>query len=363
MAKIIKVLTIEWVECDEGHAGFLICCIFTGKITQESMKELVEQFPRQIREAIAIGDKAVLTSPVNPIRNVIITGLGGSGIGGTIVSEILASECPVPILVNKDYFLPAFTSRETLVIVSSYSGNTEETLQAMQTALEKEAKIVCITSGGKVAELARQHRLDHIIIPGGMPPRSCLGYSLTQLFFILHKMNLSGGAFRQQLEEAVALMEREQSNIRKEAMDLAGFLFRKTPVIYAVDGFNGVATRFRQQINENSKMLCWHHILPEMNHNELVGWAEPHENCAVVLLRNKTDYSRTQARMEISKGVFSTYTPHIREVWSKGSSCIERSLYLIHLTDWASCYLADRKSVDANEINIINHLKSELAKI
>lgn len=100
-----------------------------------------------------------------------------------------------------------------------------------------------------------------------------------------------------------------------------------------------------------------------MNHNELVGWAEPHDECAVVLLRNTSDYSRTQTRIEISKEVFSKYTSHVREIWSKGESQIEKSIYLIHLTDWISCYLADKKQIDAVEVNVINHLKGSLAKI
>src|SRR6185503_3464876 len=101
---------------------------------------------------------------------------------------------------------------------------------------------------------------------GGMPPRSCLGYSLTQLFFVLHKLNLINDSFKSQLQASIDRMKKEETEIKKLAMDLADFLFDKLPVIYAVDGYNGVATRFRQQINENSKMLCWHHVIPEMNH-------------------------------------------------------------------------------------------------
>ncbi len=327
------------------------------------MKNLVQQFPVQLKEAIAIGEAAKITPSGAPIHNVVITGLGGSGIGGTILSEVVSGQCPVPIVVNKDYFLPSFVNENTVVIVSSYSGNTEETLEAMEMALKKKAKVVCVTSGGKVAEMATANKLDQIIIPGGMPPRSCLGYSLTQLFFVLHGLQLIDDTFKGQLRVSLNRMENEAAAIQSEAMQLTEFLYTKLPVIYAGDGYNGVATRFRQQINENSKMLCWHHILPEMNHNELVGWAEQHPECAVVFLRNETDYFRTQARIEISKEIIGQRTPHIREVWSKGDSQLERSLYLIHLTDWASCFLADKKSIDAVEVNVINHLKGSLAKL
>lgn len=327
------------------------------------MKKLVQNFPNQLKEAFEIGEQTTIRNPPSEIRNVLITGLGGSGIGGTIVSEIVAQECTVPILINKDYFLPSFVNEHTLVIVSSYSGNTEETIQAMEAALKAKANIACISSGGKISEMAKQNNCALVTIPGGMPPRACLGYSLTQLFFILHAYHLTGDAFKKQLKDSVDLLIKEENEIKKEAESIATFLQNKFPVIYAVDGYNGVATRFRQQINENSKMLCWHHILPEMNHNELVGWAGGTENIAVIILRNKTDYSRTQTRIDISKEIFLKHTSHVRELWSKGNSPLEKSLYLIHLTDWVSCYLADKNGVDAVEINVINHLKGSLAKI
>ncbi|MBK5285143.1 MAG: bifunctional phosphoglucose/phosphomannose isomerase [Bacteroidia bacterium] len=326
------------------------------------MKTLIENFSKQIREATQIGEKSTIRNPESEIRNIIVTGLGGSGIGGTILSEIVAGECSVPITVNKDYFLPAFVNENSLVIVSSYSGNTEETIQAMEAALKAKAKIVCVTSGGKVSEMAKQNKCDIITIPGGSPPRAALAYSLTQLFFILKKLQLVKTDFEKQLKTAADLIDAEEKNIREEAGAVAEFLFNKIPVIYAADGYNGVATRFRQQLNENSKMLGWHNILPEMNHNELVGWAGGSEDIAIVILRNKTDYSRTQARMEFSKKVFVQHTPHIKEIWSKGNSMIEQSIYLIHLTDWVSLFLAEKKGIDAVEVNTITQLKDTLAK-
>jgi glucose/mannose-6-phosphate isomerase len=135
------------------------------------------------------------------------------------------------------------------------------------------------------------------------------------------------------------------------------------PVIYSDASFEGVAVRFRQQINENSKMLCWHHALPEMNHNELVGWTTPNDKLAVVFFRNETDYKRTQARMELTKKIVSGYTPHVFEIWSKGNTPIERTLYLVHLGDWISWYLSELKQIDATEVKVIDFLKGELAKV
>jgi glucose/mannose-6-phosphate isomerase len=328
------------------------------------MNSLVQNFPNQLQEALEIGEKYKFNEKSGFMpKNVLITGLGGSGIGGTIASEIVAAECPVPITVNKDYFLPAFVGPDTLVIVSSYSGNTEETLYAMEEALKRKAVVVCITSGGKIADIAKEQKLDLILIPPGMPPRACLGYSLTQLFFVLKNFSLIKFDFKSQISATIALLKNEEAAIKKEAKAITDFLFKKVPVIYAVDGYNGVATRIRQQLNENSKTLCWHHVIPEMNHNELVGWAGGNETIAVLLLRNKSDFSRSQARIEINKKVFQKYTPHVFELWSKGNSQLEQSLYLIHVTDWVSCYLAEKNSVDASEIDVINELKGALAKI
>jgi len=321
------------------------------------MRKLIEEFPAQIREALQIASKAKLKAPGQDI-----TGLGGSGIGGTIASEIVFGECPVPITVNKDYFIPSFVDKHTLVIVCSYSGNTEETIQAMEAAIEKGATIVCITSGGKISEMAKSNGHDLILIPGGNPPRACLGYSLVQLFAVLKHFKLTKTDFLKQFTASAEMMEKNKAEILKEAQRITDALYDKIPVIYAVDGYGGVATRFRQQVNENSKMLCWHHIVPEMNHNELVGWTTKNEKLSVLILRNETDYSRTQTRLEISKGVFEKYAS-VTELWSRGATHLERAMYLIHVTDFVSVMLADKRKIDATEVNIINFLKGELAKI
>lgn len=135
------------------------------------MIKLVDNFPNQLKEALSIANSAVVSEPNKPIHNVVVTGLGGSGIGGTILTEVLMDSVKVPVLINKDYFLPAFVNENTLLIVSSYSGNTEETVQAMEQAMSKHAQIVCVTSGGKILELAKQNLIEFIEIPGGQPDR------------------------------------------------------------------------------------------------------------------------------------------------------------------------------------------------
>lgn len=325
------------------------------------MKQLIQDFPIQLQEALMIGQNYKFQTPEKKFSNVIVTGLGGSGIGGSIVQNYVSDKMEIPFLVNKDYFLPAFVNENSLVIVSSYSGNTEETLSAMQQALKAKATVVCVTSGGKVSETAKKKKLDCILLPAGMPPRSCLGYSMIQILYVLNYFGYIKNDFEKSVNAVIKLLNTEEKDIQKQAKSIAKKLSGKIPVIYAASDFEGVAVRFRQQINENSKMLAWHQVVPEMNHNELVGWRDKDEKKAVVFLRNEDDYERTKMRMDINKTVIKKYASII-EIWSKGKTFFERVFYIVHLTDWVSVYLADLHGVDATEVNVIDHLKGELSK-
>lgn len=326
------------------------------------MKQLIQDFPQHLADGLHIAQQAHLKPAAREIRQVVITGLGGSGIGGTIVSELMASRCKVPIIVNKGYSLPAFVNPYTLVLVSTYSGNTEETLSALSHADAAGAEIGIITSGGQALEYAQKKGCNHIVVPGGNPPRSMFGYSFVQLLKYLSHYGLVDGEVMNEVSHSIQLLEEEGATLRAAGTELAGFLQNKMPVVYAGDGFEGVAVRFRQQFNENSKMVGYTGMVPEMNHNELVGWAGGGDHMAVVFFRNESDDARVQKRMDINKEIVERYTPHVREVWSKGGNDIERALYLIHLGDWASYDLSELNDVDVMEIEVIDYLKSELAK-
>lgn len=327
------------------------------------MKTLVANFSKQLQEAIAIGSNAKLNPSASKISNVLICGLGGSGIGGSIVAELVVKNANVPINVTKGYFIPAYVNENTLVIISSYSGNTEETLNCLDLSIAKKAKIVGITSAGKVKEISEKNGFDCIIVPGGMPPRSCLGYSLAQLFFILGFHKIINTDYKSELNAAIKLLETEESAIISEAKIIAGKLKDKIPVIYATTYNEAIAIRFRQQLNENSKVLCWHHIIPEMNHNELVGWTQKNENLSVLIFLDKDEYSRNLTRVEINKEIIKKYTSNITEIFSKGNSTIEKAIYFIHLGDWISVILGEMRGVDLMEVNVINHLKSKLSEL
>ncbi len=326
------------------------------------MKKLVLDFPIQLHEAIIIGKNHRFLAPAKEFSNVVVTGLGGSGIGGSIVQNYVFDKLKIPFIVNKDYFLPAFVSRKSLVIVCSYSGNTEETLIAMRQAIRKRATVICITSGGEVAAIANSKKFDCILVPAGMPPRSCLGYSLVQILYVLAHFGLIGSQFEREIKSAIKAMKANEESTQKKAAIIAKKILGKLPIIYSTPLFEGVAVRFRQQINENSKMLAWHHVIPEMNHNELVGWRDNADDKAVIILRSKDDYSRSQLRMEINKKVIRKYTQTIIEIEAEGKTYWEQAFQLIHLTDWVSVILADLRELDATEVKVIDFLKKSLSK-
>ena len=327
------------------------------------MNDYINDFTNHLSDALTIGSSAALKKTNKSFSNILICGLGGSGIGGTIVKDLISKDISIPIETSKGYDIPGFVNEKTLVIACSYSGNTEETLSALNKCLEKNAEVVIVCSGGKLQDLALEKDLNHIIIPGGNPPRAMFGYGFTQLFFVLNNYGIINDSFKVDFEKSILLINTEQENIKKTAQDISKKLFNTTPIIYVADGFEGVAVRFRQQINENSKMLCWHHVVPEMNHNELLGWRTNVENTSVIYLRNESDYYRNKTRIDINKSVIEKYTSNISEIWSLGNSSIERSLYLINVGDWISWYLSELNNVDAIEIDVINYLKEKLSDL
>lgn len=327
------------------------------------MKELVAAFPEQLIKAKQIAAESTLKNALHPIKNILISGLGGSGIGGSIVAELVQQKSSVPVHVTKDYFCPAFVDENTLAIICSYSGDTEETIQVLHEAAEKKPLVVVITSGGKAKSWAEQNNSGLILIPGGMPPRSCIGYSMVQILHIFDHYGIAKINYREAIDNSVALLKEKQSEIQAEAKKIAEQIYRKTPVIYSSGNYEGIAIRFRQQLNENGKMLCWHHVLPEMNHNELVAWVAAQNQLAVIFFRFPDEFARTTHRIEFCKKIISKFCPDIIEMHATGNGALERSLYLIHWGDWISCYVADLKKVDAMDISVITDLKKELSAV
>jgi glucose/mannose-6-phosphate isomerase len=331
-----------------------------------SVEQLIEDFPKQLKRGIIMSADIRFPKPAGEIRNVVIAGMGGSGIGANHVASFVFDDMKVPLTILKNYELPAFVNAHTLFIASSFSGNTEETLIAFEQAVERKAIIACITSGGKLKERALELNLTLSELPNEAPsPRAFLGYSFTQLLYVLELYGVISNFFETQLQEAIWLLEQEQKNIRKDAEKLAKQLAGKLTVIYADDRFYAPVVRLQQQLNENSKQLAHVNVFPEMNHNELVGYLEPKsiwKDTVVLLIRTDFDHPRVKKRMDVCKPIFKETAGQLIEIKTQGDYVLEQSVYLIHLFDWISWYVAQENQVDAFEIKNIDYLKEALTK-
>jgi glucose/mannose-6-phosphate isomerase len=323
------------------------------------MDTLIKEFTNQLRSAIEIGNKFEFPK-YKGIKNIIVSGMGGSGIGGSLVYDWVKNEFKVPFIVNKSYTLPSFANKNTLVVISSYSGNTEETLSVLNQAIAKECNILIISTGGQCVEIAKKYNLPCVIIPGGQSPRASIGYSFIQLIFALVQNRIINKKIFVKIDKSIKQIDKEEEKIQKIAKGIAEKIFNKIPIIYSSDAYEATAVRLKQQINENSKQYCWNNTIPEMNHNEIVGWRESIDKIAVLIFRNEDDDFRVANRINISKITFAKFSDEIIEIQSKGKSNVERSIYLIHLGDWLSFYLSELRNFDPIEVDVIDDLKNKL---
>lgn len=326
------------------------------------MDKLIAQFPKHISDAIDIAKSASLHfDGSKQFENVVICGMGGSGIGGKLVAQWFSESANAPIISIQSYELPAFVNEKSLVIGSSYSGNTEETISVIHQAHKKKATIVGVCSGGELYKFCKENNYDSIKVPGGNPPRSMLAFSVIQLVHILSKAGITRNNALDEIDNCRHLLNTELLAIKQEAKNLAKFLHHKQCIIYTSSNLEAVAIRARQQFNENSKILCWHHVFPEMNHNELVGWGSGTDKLAPVYLLSSFLSDRNKLRADLSMEIMQKKTPHLLKIFGKGNSLIEESFYFIHIVDWASIYLAELNEVDPIEIKVIDYLKDSLS--
>lgn len=327
------------------------------------MEQLIAKFPDNISEALAIAAEFNPVMDVSSIQQIVICGMGGSGIGGRIVAQWVEDHCSVPVLSVQDYTLPAYVGKSTLVIGSSYSGNTEETLFSIEEAIKRGAQIIGICSGGKLAEICEANNFPWVKVPGGNPPRTALAFSLVQLCKIFQVGGFASDSLLDELEAGRMIITAKSEAIKREAMEVAKALQKRVIAIYAGAPYEAITIRAKQQINENSKELCWQHVIPEMNHNELVGWGDGDKRFAALFLQTNDLSVRNQRRFEISVERTKSKTDCVIIINALGASRVERSIYLIHLIDWVSLYLSNLKQGDPIEIEIIDYLKNELGKI
>ena len=345
------------------------------KYDESSMLELIESFPDQCQDAVRIGDEFELPQDFKrSYKNIVFTGLGGSAIGADLVRSYIVEDAQIPVLVNRNYTLPNFVTEDTLVIVSSYSGNTEETLSAYGEAVSRGSSIIAITSGGKLGKMVKDAGLPCLTIPEGFPPRCALGYSFFPLLILLAKI----GIIKDQagyIDDAIRNLRRlkelkigyKVSRKNNPAKKMASEIFGKFPVIYGgQDHVDAVVVRWRGQLAENSKTLSSGHLFPEMNHNEIVGWENPKKvlkDSVAVMLRDSGDHPRISKRMDATRNLLKKGKIKVLEVSSSGKELLARIFSLVYMGDFVSFYLAILNGIDPTPVEKITYLKKELAKV
>jgi len=302
---------------------------------------------------------------VSKIKNVIVTGLGGSAIGGDLLQNFLRDELKYPYQVNRNYQLPFYANENTLVVASSYSGNTEETISALNDAIKRKCQIVCITTGGKLEELAKENSIPYANLMKGFQPR----YALYLNFFALLKLFSSLKLVSDQnkvVEKSISLLKKKAEDYSKEkneaiklAEDLIGFI----PIIYSVsDVTSVVAVRLKGQFNENSKMHAFYNFYPELDHNEIMGWEGYRStmNFKVINILDDDYNEQIKKRFEITSYLIKKNGGEIINLRSNEENFKLRLIDLIYLGDWVTYYLAILRGVDPTTINNINYLKEHL---
>ncbi len=341
-----------------------------NKVDSGNMWGLISSFPNHWNEVMKLTEDITLNIDSAKIRNICFAGVGGSAIGADLIRAYSLKSCPHPVQVNRHYEVPNYINEETLFIACSFSGNTEETLTALSSALEKGAQVVGVTSGGTLKKQAIEHEFDYIQIPGGMPPRAALAYSFVPLFRVFQTLGF--------LDEPNSVLDDTYNLLRdgvskftdvddNDALALARELNESLPIIYS-DALlmEPVNLRWRGQIEENSKMLVYGNLIPEMNHNEIVGWehiAHLAGRLTVVMLKDQDDNPRVTKRMEIVKELVMDQALSVIEISTIGNSRLERMFSLVQLADWVSMYLALLNEIDPTPIAKIDILKSKLAEV
>jgi glucose/mannose-6-phosphate isomerase len=323
--------------------------------------------PEHLRDALWRVESAIMNEWDTP-GGLVVAGMGGSAIGGALARAALGDHASRPIFVTRAYGLPPWTTPETTVLCASYSGNTEETLACYESAAALGAQRVVVTTGGRLAELARADRVPVIPLPGGFQPRAAVAYMTVAA---LEVAALCGAGPRLTSEIDVAASHAEQLVAEwgpdaaedSLAKEIAGKLLGSAPVIAGAGLTAPIAYRWKTQINENAKLPCFAHELPELDHNEIVGWegAESVGRFAAVFLDDSDAHPRVKARMELTEKLIAGHATASLHLETRGQTTIERVFSLVLLGDLVSLYLAVLRGVDPGPVAVIEQLKADLA--
>jgi glucose/mannose-6-phosphate isomerase len=337
----------------------------------KGMYGFTEAFPKQIEEAHALAMASALPDWSARPDVVVLTGMGGSAAGGDFVKALFDHFANVPFLVSRDYDLPNWVGSGALVFAASYSGNTEETLASYESAKRRGASIICVTSGGQLAERAEKDGFPIITIPGGQPPRTALGFLMIPVVAACMKLGLIPN---QDIASAAAVLRGAQTfwgidkpEAENEAKKLARACFGKPIVVYGLGGWQGAAAnRWKGQLCENAKAMAFFHTYPELCHNEVLGWhnsaAQSPNGWALITLTDGRESAKMEARGRVTAELISGYAQN-HNVKARGETLLERMLSTVFLGDYVSLYLAALYGVDPESIDLINKLKAELANV
>jgi glucose/mannose-6-phosphate isomerase len=337
------------------------------------MYNRIFDLPEQMEEALRIAKTwQVDASSFADPRNIVVIGMGGSAIGGDLVRSFLASKLLIPFNVIRHYVLPEYIDDESLVIASSYSGNTEETLAALEDALHRKSMIAAITTGGILKEVAGLNEIPVLQVPEGLQPRAALGYSFVPLIMFLEKIHLLKNVGKG-LEELISQLKKFREKYIEDletkenlAKTIAERIQGKIPIIYSGPTLTDtVGLRWKGQLCENGKNLAFANQYAEFNHNELVGWhdtvAVHKDHLIVIQLRDKEDHPQIVKRMDIVKELIEKQGVEVIDVYSLGESALVRMFSLIQLGDFVSYYLAVLNEVNPTPVEPIETLKKTLA--
>ena len=316
-----------------------------NSIDSSNMYKAIYDFPDHLRKAKTIGESIILNNKYSKIKNIVVAGMGGSAIGGDIARLILQNELKIPMYICRNYKLPNWVNNDSLVICSSYSGNTEESLSAFEDALKKKAQIIAISTGGVLSKKIKELGLDLITIPSGLQPRAALALSFVPMLYLFKSLNLIEINKINDLIKAIDKIELMRDVYNKKTNENPAYLLSKKiyqtlPVIYGENESLAIlAVRWKGQLSENAKMLAFHNELPEMNHNEIVGWENNSElinKISIIWLKDESDHPRTKIRQISSKKIINNLPARHESVSLEGFTIVERYLNMIHLGDWVS---------------------------
>jgi glucose/mannose-6-phosphate isomerase len=304
-----------------------------------------------------------------PVENIVVAGMGGSAISGELLKDWARDKITVPIEISRDYSLPAYANKNTLVLVTSYSGETEESLSAFLDAAKRKCMIVCISSGGTLQTFAEKLSVLHLRVPAGMAPRATLPYLFVPLPILLENIGLVSDVTTE-ISETINVLKRVSAANSPEislkdnfSKSLAANICGTVPVVYGFGFYRAVAQRLKTQFNENSKVPAKWEVFPELNHNEIVGW-EKHgkltKNFSAILIRDKAEPAEIRSRIETTKTLMQPAVSKTLEVWAQGEGTLAKMLSTICIGDFTSVYLAILRKIDPTPVKTIALLKEQM---